>query len=285
MTTPDFQVECFFITPIGEEGSPERKRADGVMKAMVEPAAAKYGLRVERADEMSEPGTITAQIVEHIVQAKAVVADLTGENANVFYELAVRDAAQLGAVMIAENGTNLPFDKSQDRTIFFETSDLASVWDAKGRLTEFLGASLQGMMGNPIANAMVWKTYAASGKPVEEAIAQLAEAVSEIGAEVHALGRRQKIRDAVASAPGQRTSTVMANWRPGYENPDVVAAYAPMNEESIQKTMTQLKERENLTLQAWERLKANEQRLAEGLNPLASSPSPDDPAAEDHERS
>ena len=187
VTTDD--DECFFITPIGEDDTPERKRADGVMKAIVEPAAAANDLTVVRADEMAEPGTITAQIVEHIVGARAVVADLTGENANVYYELAVRDAAQLPAVMIAEHGTNLPFDKAQDRTIFFDSFDLASAANAKEKLEKFLKAALEGKMGNPVASAMVWKDYAGSGKPVEQAVAGLAEQVSAISVEIQGLKR------------------------------------------------------------------------------------------------
>ncbi len=201
VTPSQFDQECFFITPIGEEGSLERKRADGVMRAVVEPAAAAHGLRVIRADEMAEPGTITTQIVEHVVGAKAVVADLTGENANVFYELAVRDAANLPAVMIAEVGTSLPFDKAQDRTIFFEATDLASVCDAKDLLTDFLRASLEGKMGNPISSAMVWKQYSASGKPVEEAVAQLAEQISQVAADVQRLSKRQVLGEGIDSTP------------------------------------------------------------------------------------
>lgn len=191
MTASKYDSECFFITPIGEDDSPERKRANGVMKAMVEPAAAAHNLTVVRADEMAKPGMITAQIVEHIVGAKAVVADLTGENANVFYELAVRDAAQLPSVMIAETGTDLPFDKAQDRTIFFDSTDLASAWEAKEQLTDFLGAALGGGVSNPIASAMVWKEYAESGKPVEEAVAQLAEQLALVAADVQRLSKSQ----------------------------------------------------------------------------------------------
>lgn len=201
------------------------------MKAMVEPAAAVHGLTVVRADEMSEPGTITAQIVEHVVGAKAVVADLTDENANVFYELAVRDAAHLPAVMIAEVGTNLPFDKAQDRTIFFEAGDLASVWEAKDQLATFLGAAFAGKMGNPIANAMVWKEYAASGKPVEEVIAQLAEQLSQVAADVHSLKRRDDFERSVRSSfPSEidRYLTLQDHGAPGSADyPWALRAKAP----------------------------------------------------------
>jgi hypothetical protein len=195
--TPDFDSECFLISPIGEEESSVRKRANGVMRAIVEPAAKEHELHVVRADEMTDPGTITAQIVEHLVGAKLVVADLSEENSNVFYELAVRDAAHLPAVMIAEAGTPLPFDKAGDRTIFFDSSDLASVWDAKENLAAAVGAALEGKISNPIATAMVFKQFAASGEPVQEAIAQLGEQVSQVAADVHDLKRGNAMQEAL----------------------------------------------------------------------------------------
>ena len=182
---------CFLISPIGEDGSDERKRADGVKKAIVEPAAAEHELTVVRADDVSEPGTITTQIVEYLVGSRAVIADLTDGNPNVFYELAVRDAAGKGAVLIAQRGTVLPFDKAQSRAIFFDSEDLSSAWDAKQELADFLAASMGGRVDNPIASAMVWENYSKSGKPVEEAVAQLAEQVSQIAADVTGLARRE----------------------------------------------------------------------------------------------
>jgi hypothetical protein len=83
---------CFFITRIGEEGSPEREQADGVMDAILKPAAKELRLECVRADQLPDPGQITTQIIGRIVGAKMVVADLTGGNPNVYYELAVRNS-------------------------------------------------------------------------------------------------------------------------------------------------------------------------------------------------
>lgn len=197
MTDPDFKSECFLISPIGDDESPIRKRANGVMRAIVQPAAEAHGLQVVRADEMNDPGTITAQIVEHLVNAKLVVADLSEGNANVFYELAVRDAAHLPAVMIAEVGTALPFDKAGDRMFPFDSTDLVSVWDAKDRLTEAVGAALEGKISNPIASAMVFKEFAASGEPVQEAIARLGEQLAQVAGDVHELQRGNAMQAAL----------------------------------------------------------------------------------------
>jgi hypothetical protein len=89
LESADFDTELFFIGPIGEEGSPERDRSDQVFLGVVAEAAANLGLKPVRGDRISEPGQITTQIIHHLVYARAAVADLTGRNPNVFYELAV----------------------------------------------------------------------------------------------------------------------------------------------------------------------------------------------------
>ena len=131
----EFEQECFFIAPIGDDGGEIRKRSDGVRDWMVKPAAeAAAGLQTVRADDVGKPGQITAQAVQHCLKAKAAVADLTGGNPNVYYELSVRHGAQLPVVLIAEDGTKLPFDISQSRVIFFDHTDLNSAGRAKEEL-------------------------------------------------------------------------------------------------------------------------------------------------------
>src|SRR5215472_415378 len=122
----ELSEECFFIAPIGQEGSDERKRSDGVLKFIVARAAEQLGLRAVRGDAIGEPGQITLQVIEHVIGAKAAVADLTGRNPNVYYELAVRHAANLPVVLIAEVGEQLEFDIAQMRTIFVDHRDLES---------------------------------------------------------------------------------------------------------------------------------------------------------------
>jgi hypothetical protein len=90
--------ECFFIGPIGEDGSEIRRRSDGVLNFIVARAAADLGLTAIRADQIAAPGQITLQVIDHILQAKAAVADLTGRNPNAFYELAVRHSARASAL-------------------------------------------------------------------------------------------------------------------------------------------------------------------------------------------
>jgi hypothetical protein len=82
------------------------------------------------------------------------VADLTGGNPNVYYELSVRHGAQLPVVLIAEEGTKLPFDISQSRVIFFDHTDLNSAGKAREELELQIRASLQSPPDNPISDGM-----------------------------------------------------------------------------------------------------------------------------------
>jgi hypothetical protein len=64
--SPKFDGECFYITPIGDEGSEQRQHSDLFMGSLIEPAIQELGLRLVRADQIGEAGLITAQVIEHI---------------------------------------------------------------------------------------------------------------------------------------------------------------------------------------------------------------------------
>jgi hypothetical protein len=107
----------FVLSQIGEEESPERRRADEVFELVIEPCAANAGLQALRADKDPTPGTITTQIVRHIVDAAVVIADLTGRNPNVYYELGVAHSFARPVILLVDDPTNLSFDTKNERTI------------------------------------------------------------------------------------------------------------------------------------------------------------------------
>jgi hypothetical protein len=59
----DLDKICFYVTPIGEEGSEQRKHADLLLGQIVEPAIEELGmdLVVVRADQMTQPGMIPSR--------------------------------------------------------------------------------------------------------------------------------------------------------------------------------------------------------------------------------
>lgn len=176
---PELDEECFFIAPIGDEGSEVRDRSDGVMEYIVAPAAQQHALETVRADKIAKPGQITRQVIEHVVGARAAVVDLTEANPNVYYEMAVRHTAQLPTVLIAQDGEKLPFDIAQMRTIFFDHTSLKSAAECRAEIAKHLGEALGGEVDSPIA-ASVAVQRLESGTPQERVLAQLVENTDEI---------------------------------------------------------------------------------------------------------
>ena len=115
---------CFYITPIGSEGSEERQHCDLFLGSIIEPALEEFNLRVVRADKIEKPGMITRQIIEYILKSRLVIADLSFHNPNVFYELSLRHACRLPTVQVVRKSDRIPFDIDQFRTIQIDTSSI-----------------------------------------------------------------------------------------------------------------------------------------------------------------
>lgn len=173
---------CFVISPIGKEGSESRQRSDKILKHVITPVADACGYDALRADKISEPGMITTQVINHVINADIVVADLTGENANVFYELAVRHAAHKPYVQLIEKGQKIPFDLAGIRTIEIDLTDLDSVDDAKVQMKKQIEGSKLGAAKteSPISIAIDFDRLRRSDDPVKREVADLLQAISEL---------------------------------------------------------------------------------------------------------
>ena len=86
MSSDPSSKKLFIISPIGDPLSENRVRSDQVKKFIIDPIAEKMGYKTCRADGISQPGIITDQIIERLLNDELVVADLTDQNPNVFYK-------------------------------------------------------------------------------------------------------------------------------------------------------------------------------------------------------
>lgn len=97
---------------------------------------------------------ITTQIINRIIDDDLVVVNLTGNNPNVMYELCLRHVVAKPIIHICENGTTLPFDIKDSRTVFYE-NDMLGVEELKSGLKEYMDEMdyLKEYSDNPIYNA------------------------------------------------------------------------------------------------------------------------------------
>lgn len=176
------EKNCFVISPIGETKSEIRKNANQVYNYLILPVVSKHGYKTIRADKIAEPGIITNQIIQCIVESDLIIADLTGNNANVFYELAIRHAIKKPLIHLIKKGNIIPFDVAGTRTIQYDLSDLDCVEEVKKSLEkniENINKSKE-EIDTPISVALDLKAYKQSEKPIDKSIADIYKIMSDI---------------------------------------------------------------------------------------------------------
>jgi hypothetical protein len=85
-------------------------------------AATKAGLECKRADEIMTPGGVMTQIWQALMEARVIIADLTGQNANVFYELGLAHAIGHDVILLTQDMRWLPFDLRHMRCQVYEAN-------------------------------------------------------------------------------------------------------------------------------------------------------------------
>ena len=110
---------AFLIAPIGAVDSESRKRTDRLQEYVLEPSLRALNVTLTRADRINEPGLITRQTMEKIVHSDLVIADITEQNANVFYEMGIRHALRKPILHLRFEESAIPFDISDFRTISY----------------------------------------------------------------------------------------------------------------------------------------------------------------------
>ena len=87
---------------------------------VIDPVCHSVGIKAYRASDIYRPGVILQDITQGLTESNLVIAEITPENANVFYELGYAHALKKPVILLAERGTGLPFDISGYRVIFYD---------------------------------------------------------------------------------------------------------------------------------------------------------------------
>lgn len=96
------------------------------IKLAVREAAVGAGFDCEVTGDLAAPGDIMEQVWQGIRGADAVVADITGRNPNVFYEIGLAHALGKEVILISQEPT-APFDIRSSRLVTYNLGDLESL--------------------------------------------------------------------------------------------------------------------------------------------------------------
>src|SRR2546423_1370251 len=107
---------CFTIMPFGGY-------FDSYYKDIFRPAIKAAGLDPHRADDLYRPSAIINDIWSYTKNAKIILADLTGKNPNVFYELGLAHALAKPAILVTESLDDIPFDLRGLRIIQYDKNE------------------------------------------------------------------------------------------------------------------------------------------------------------------
>lgn len=109
----EFLDTCFVMMPFGQWN-------DIYYKEVYVPAIKEAGFEPIRGDEIFSSGSVVEQIWEQIDKSKVLLADLTGKNPNVFYELGLAHAARKPVVFTSGALDDVPFDLRHLRVIIYD---------------------------------------------------------------------------------------------------------------------------------------------------------------------
>lgn len=90
---------------------------------VIKPVCEKFGLECERADEFYTATPIIKDIINSIKVSSVIIAEITPDNPNVFYEVGYAHAIEKPTILLCDRKREkLPFDISGFRTLFYENS-------------------------------------------------------------------------------------------------------------------------------------------------------------------
>lgn len=90
-----------------------------IYKLGIKQTAEETGLRAERVDEQLYSEPMLERIYRQIDAADIIVADMTGQNPNVFYEVGYAHAKGKLCILLTQNASDIPFDLKQHRHIVY----------------------------------------------------------------------------------------------------------------------------------------------------------------------
>ncbi|MHA0920573.1 hypothetical protein [Enterobacter cloacae] len=115
----DNKKKCFIIMPIADHADYPTGHFQRVYDYLIKPACDKAGLEAYRADDNKASDMIMLDILQQLVECDMAICDISSRNANVFFELGLRQAFNKKTILITDGLQNAPFDISGLRHVTY----------------------------------------------------------------------------------------------------------------------------------------------------------------------
>lgn len=172
-------LHAFVAMPFGIK---EGRDFDSIYTDYIRPALSAAGFVVFRADQEQRAGSIQADMFQELLLADLVVADLSIDNPNVWYELGVRHALRARGVLLIQSQRDYqPFDIYTDRKLRYHLKDgvpdPAYLTQDRTALKEMAEATISAWHGRPVSPVYTyldylrepdWKTLSMAGSAITE---------------------------------------------------------------------------------------------------------------------
>ena len=111
---------------------------NALYRDVIKPTCEKFGLEAIRADDIYKCDLIINDIARSIEEASVIIADVTTDNPNVFYEVGYAHGIKKATILLSDRTREkLPFDVSGFRTLFYDNT-IGGKSDVEARLTTHL---------------------------------------------------------------------------------------------------------------------------------------------------
>lgn len=163
---------CFVMMPFSG-------RFPSYYKGIFARAIRDVGLTPIKVDEIYTPTQISEDIFNLIRRSEIILADVTGKNPNVNYELGIAHALGKKAIVITQNSEDVPFDYRHLRFIKYDTQDIG--WEKK--LRDDIKSSLRSARETNLATSVI------AGEDLERLFGFLEDTALDASYEVSKISR------------------------------------------------------------------------------------------------
>jgi hypothetical protein len=112
---PEGTADIFVVMPFADDLKP-------IYDEHILPTVQSLNLTCKRGDDFFTDNSIMQDIWSAIYYSKLCIAECTGRNANVFYEMGIAHTLGRSCIMIAQSNQDIPFDVQYRRVLFYENT-------------------------------------------------------------------------------------------------------------------------------------------------------------------